>query len=133
MAEKKKILHVDDDSGFHYFVKRALESIEGWEVIFAGDGSEGLIVAKREKPDLILLDRLMPGMHGQEMHKMLAASSDLKNIPVIFFTSMVEKIQVGESGIARIDGCTFMSKDISVKQFVKCIKNFMAEQKDAHG
>jgi DNA-binding response OmpR family regulator len=80
----KKILAVDD----HTHIVRLIQVNLGKEntVITAADGEEGLEKARRERPDLILLDVVMPKMDGFVMLKELKADPDLKEIPVIMLT-----------------------------------------------
>ncbi|OQX87156.1 MAG: hypothetical protein B6D55_04195 [Candidatus Omnitrophica bacterium 4484_70.2] len=63
----RKILLVDDEENFCYFVKRNLELTGEFKVFTANNGEEGLEIARKERPDLILLDIFMPGMSGSEV------------------------------------------------------------------
>ncbi len=63
----KKILVIDDEEDFCYFVKQNLEAISNYKVITASKGKKGIQIARKEKPDLILLDIMMPGMDGFEV------------------------------------------------------------------
>ncbi len=87
--DKKKILIVDDEADLVLIIKMRLEQ-EGYEVITAGDGVEGLEKARSEKPDLVLLDVSMPKMTGEEVLEKLQAGEDTKSIPVIMITGMSE-------------------------------------------
>lgn len=96
-AKKVKVLIVDDDvflSGI-YFTK--LDN-EGFDVIIARDGEECLKVASKEKPDLILLDVLMPKLDGFEALKRLKEDASTKDIPVILLTNLGQKEDV-ERGV----------------------------------
>jgi DNA-binding response OmpR family regulator len=82
----KKILVVDDEP---HTVKMAESRLRanGYDVITAGNGAEGFQRAKEEKPDLILLDVIMPQMNGYETLGKLKEEKETKSIPVIMFTS----------------------------------------------
>lgn len=72
----KKILIVDDEPYVRTLLKRALEDLEdeGVELLVAGDGSEGLEIALHEKPDLILLDVMMPNLNGYQVCEQVKAA-----------------------------------------------------------
>jgi|Deesub1362A_J573_1020465.scaffolds.fasta_scaffold01078_15 CheY-like chemotaxis protein len=86
MKKKKKILIADDEPEIVDIVKKMLE--EHYEVITAYDGEECLKKAKKEKPDLILLDILMPKLDGWETLKKLKEDEELKDIPVSMLTAL---------------------------------------------
>ena len=86
----KKILIIDDEEDFCYFVKKNLEAISNYEIIVANKGKKGIQIARKEKPDLILLDIMMPGIDGFEVLKRLKANEKTHNIPVIMLTAKDE-------------------------------------------
>ena len=88
--EKKKILVVEDEQDMVYAVKLLLEG-SGYEVIAAGDGQEGLAKARREKPDLILLDLMLPKIDGYKVCRMLKFDAKYNKIPVIMFTARAQE------------------------------------------
>ena len=87
---KKRILLVDDEEDMVFAVKMQLEAF-GFEVLTASDGQEGLNKARRENPDLIILDVMLPKLYGYNVCRMLKFDSKYKHIPVILFTSRVQK------------------------------------------
>ena len=99
MADGKvKVLIVDDDAFLSGIYATKLE-LEGFEVVSARDGEEGLKVAMKEKPALILLDVLMPKLDGFEVLKRLKADAEVKDIPVIMLTNLGQKEDI-EKGLA---------------------------------
>lgn len=88
--EKKKVLIVEDDKFIAEVYVTKLNR-EGFDVILAGDGEDALAKIKRERPDMVLLDILMPKMDGMEMMEKLSQDDELKNIKVIFLTNANEK------------------------------------------
>ena len=82
---KKKIMVVDDEENLIILVKALLEDA-GYEVITANNGEECLDKLKRVKPDLILLDMMMPGMSGREVCEKIREKPKTKNIKVAFLT-----------------------------------------------
>ena len=83
----KRILIVDDEPDIVVIMKFTLEN-HGFEVMTAYDGEDGLSKAKSYKPDLIILDVLMPKMLGDEVAKQLKALPDCGSIPIIFLTNI---------------------------------------------
>jgi twitching motility two-component system response regulator PilH len=105
--EKYKVLVVDDNPTFLQLAEMSLS--DSFQVITACDGQEGMAKAKSEKPNLILMDVMMPNVSGIEMLRMLLADEETKNIPVIVFTAshfdpsteMVFKLESNVKGFLR--------------------------------
>lgn len=95
MAEQGKILLVDDDPIFVEATKTVLET--KYQVITAYNGDDGLVKAHQEKPDLILLDIIMPTKDGFHVCKQLKEDKELGKIPVIILTSFAQ--HKGETNI----------------------------------
>ena len=93
----KKILMIEDDPDIRRVAVMALKFKGGFEVVTAEDGLDGLEKAK-EKPDVILLDSMMPRLDGPETLKRLKADPALKAIPVIFLTAKSQKKEI-EAGL----------------------------------
>ncbi len=106
--EKKEniILVIDDDSMVHTQMKRSFEK-EGYRIVTASDGEEGLALARKLHPTLITLDILMPGMDGWTVLTELKADPELANIPV-FVISMVDDENKGYS----LGASEYLSKPI---------------------
>ena len=85
----KKILVIDDENFYRTFTRESLEGV-GYEVVEAEDGAEGIKKAKKELPDLILLDIVMPGMDGIEVCGELMKIENVRDIPVLMYTSQDE-------------------------------------------
>ena len=83
----KKILFIEDESALQKTFGEIL-SQEGYEMISALDGEIGLRLAKDKKPDLILLDLVLPKIHGFEVLKRLKTDKETKDIPVIVLTNL---------------------------------------------
>lgn len=83
----KKILIIDDEEDLTFFVKANLELAGDYEVLIATSGKKGIKAARRHKPDLILLDIMMPQIDGFKVLEKLKASSETMIIPVIMLTA----------------------------------------------
>jgi len=86
---KGTILIVEDVAGYRRVYQDALEA-NGYEVLDTDDGIWGLQLALDERPDLILLDLILPGMHGFDVLKEIRSNSDTASIPVIVFSALGE-------------------------------------------
>ncbi len=89
----KRVLVVDDDDGVREIIQLSLETVAGWDVLLASTGREGFAIAAAEKPDLILLDVMMPEEDGIEIYKQLQAEPSTQTIPTILLTA---KAQISE-------------------------------------
>jgi two-component system, OmpR family, alkaline phosphatase synthesis response regulator PhoP len=92
MAEEaiKKILVVDDEPDVISLLTLMLKS-QGYNVITAGDGQEGLEKARKENPDLILLDVMLPKMDGYKVARMLKFDENFSAIPIILLTAKIQE------------------------------------------
>ncbi|MBI4598508.1 MAG: response regulator [Candidatus Omnitrophica bacterium] len=86
MPEKFRILLVDDEPSIVKMVGKRLE-VEGFDVLVAVDGQEGLAKAQAERPHLIILDLMLPKMNGYEVCTMLKQDTRYQQIPIILFTA----------------------------------------------
>ena len=93
--ERKKILVVDDEPGFIEILRGRFET--RYELFDAQDGEAGIRAAIQEKPDLILLDIVMPKMSGYETLKKLKAHTDTRDIPVVMLTSVTETSAIDQA------------------------------------
>ena len=84
-----KTLVIDDEAPIRLLCRVNLEA-EGVEVLEAADGATGLEIAKREKPDAILLDVMMPGLDGWNVAERLLSAEETSAIPIIFLTARAD-------------------------------------------
>lgn len=92
MADAKKVLIVDDDLVLRQLYTDRLQT-EGYKILTASNGEEGLEAVKNEKPDVIILDIMMPKMNGIDVLKNLRSQSETKDIPVIVLTALLQQIK----------------------------------------
>ncbi len=92
MAKGYSVLIVDDDGAIRDIYGNALKQ-SGFTVYEGKDGAEGLDLAKRYNPSLILMDLMMPNMDGHEALKQLKADPALKNIPVAIFSALITDLE----------------------------------------
>jgi two-component system, OmpR family, alkaline phosphatase synthesis response regulator PhoP len=117
--ENTKILVVDDESDIQEILRYNLEK-EGFVVFTASNGEEGIVVAEREKPDLIILDIMMPKMDGVEVCRQLRNKPEFSKTIIAFLTARDEDY----SQIAALDvvGDDYINKPIRPRVFVSRIK-----------
>jgi CheY-like chemotaxis protein len=118
----KKILLVDDDTAVVETVKFLLQT-EGYEVVTAMNGEEGLLKANSEEPDLILLDILMPKVNGYQMALSLERNEQLKQIPVILLTATA---QIAGSIKIQTHAKYKISKPFSSEELLSAVKKTLA-------
>lgn len=92
----RRIMIVDNEPDIVYLVKKMLEK-KGYEVTQASNGRECLQKINKEKPDLVLMDVIMPGIDGWEVARKLKRNNKTKNIPVAMFTIMNDEEHVKKS------------------------------------
>ena len=127
MANKAKILLIDDDTDFVEATKIVLES-GNYEVIVADEGEAGLRKAKEEKPDLILLDIIMPVKDGFTAAEEFKKDPELSKIPLLMLTSFSEK--GGETSIPASRGLMleaedYIDKPVSPEELLKRVERYL--------
>jgi len=85
-----KVLLIDDDQDFVHIFEAALTN-DGFQTVSSGTGEDGLVKAKTERPDLILLDQVLPDLSGNDVLKTLKADDQTKAIPVIFLSNFSQE------------------------------------------
>lgn len=119
MPDQKTILVVDDEQDLLDLIEYNLKK-EGFDVLQAADGIEGIEIARTRRPDLVLLDIMMPKMDGLEVVDRMRSDKDLKQIPIIFLTARGdEKTEV--KGLDK-GGDDYITKPISTTKLISRIK-----------
>lgn len=106
MKTSKRILVIDDNPGMLKVLDKWLK-VAGYEVLEAWDGKMGLEIARREKPDLVLLDILMPNMDGQEFARALQKDKTIQNIPIVFITVCIDLEKDKGHETIEVDGVSY--------------------------
>ena len=110
-----RILVADDDPLSIKLLNFRLKSL-GHDVIFATDGREALEIAAKEKPDLVLLDIMMPVMNGFQVLRKLKSQEETKNIPVIMLTSKAQEKDI-VSGL-EVGAVDYVTKPFSFAELI---------------
>ena len=121
--EKPRILIVDDNRDFTYSAKLALERTGHYSVWEENKPARARQTAQRVKPDLILLDIVMPETDGGEVAARIESDPTLHRTPVVFLTALVTKAET-RSGL-QIQGHPFLAKPISIPELVAGIERYL--------
>ncbi|MEW6104337.1 MAG: response regulator [bacterium] len=124
---QKKVLIVEDDADISEIIKAILE-MEGYEVTTAYDGMSALDVSYQKKPDLILLDIMMPGMDGWDVLKRLKACRKTLHIPVAMVTARIsaeEKTKAFREGAEE-----FITKPLHIDDFLRRINRLFHKEEE---
>ena len=114
-----KILIIDDEENLQKLVRANL-SARHYQVVLAADGEKGLKTAQKERPDLIFLDLMMPGMSGWDVLARLKADNDLKKIPVIIMTASIQKAQ--EERATGMGAVSYLIKPFGIEELMRHVK-----------
>lgn len=121
-----KILFIEDEPNLQKTLNQALRQ-EGYEIKAAFDGQEGLALAKTQKPDLILLDLILPKMDGFAVLQELKKDPILKDIPVIVLTNLESSVDVER--VLELGATTYLVKaNYSLEEVVAKIKQALSSK-----
>jgi DNA-binding response OmpR family regulator len=126
-----KILLVDDDQDFVAATKMVLESSSAYEVITASDAVFGLPIAKAERPDLIILDVIMPFEDGFTAAKQFKAEPELAEIPIIILTSFSKRIGETDVSVAQgmeLDAEDYIEKPVGPRELLRRVDKLLKER-----
>ena len=121
---EKMILIVEDEPKNLKLIRDLLQA-SGYLTLEATNGAEGVELARAHKPDLILMDILMPTMDGFEATKILKADAETRNIPIIALTSYAMKEDDEKMREAGCDG--YITKPIDTREFLKKVSEFLSK------
>lgn len=123
---KKRILLIDDEVSFTRLLKLNLEQTGNYEVRVENWAEDALAAAKEFRPDLILLDVLMPRIFGGDVALQIKSDADVKSTPIVFLTAAVRKERVTEhDGV--ISGYPFLAKPVSIEEVIDCIEKHLVK------
>jgi DNA-binding response OmpR family regulator len=117
-----KVLVVDDQAAIRLLCRVNLEA-EGMEVIEADDGESGLAAARAERPDVILLDVMMPGMDGWQVAELLVEGEETNQIPLVFLTARAE-LRDRARGL-ELGGVDYITKPFNPVELASVVENML--------
>ncbi|MFP3980440.1 MAG: PleD family two-component system response regulator [Desulfobacterales bacterium] len=122
---KKKVLVIDDEEDFCFFVRENLTNSGRYDVVIATNGLRGLELAESEAPDIILLDMVMPDMGGEEILEKLRENRRTAEIPVVFLTALATRQDTGSAIFKKIGDSYFIAKPVRTRELIQAIDGFL--------
>ena len=119
--EKKRILVVDDEAGFTRLLKLALRT---YEIREENDPTRALQAALEFRPDLVLLDVIMPEVDGVALASRIRSDTSLAHVPIVFVTASVSPVQAQAE--RQIRGFPFLPKPVGLDEILSCIEEQLA-------
>jgi CheY-like chemotaxis protein len=122
--QKKRILVIDDEASVTRSIKLNLENVGDYEVRTENQALQALKAAREFKPDLILLDVMMPEMDGGAVAARLREVPAFKDIPIIFLTAIVSKEET-KGHEAVIGGMIFLAKPMDLSELIQSVEKHL--------
>jgi CheY-like chemotaxis protein len=123
IQSRKIILLIDDDVDYLFLLKETLES-NYFKCLVASSPQEGIELAKTAKPNLILLDLMLPVMSGYGVIRMLKQVAELRNIPIVALTALADEEIAMET--IRLGAVGFLNKSCDTKELVNMVSEYAA-------
>jgi len=130
MKEIRRILIVDNDADTTHLVKVLLERTGHYQVLEENDATKAHQSARNFRPDLILLDIVMPETDGGEVAAWIEADPELHDTPIIFLTALVTRAEA-KSGL-NIQGHPFLAKPVSIPELINAIEKHLPVRAASH-
>ena len=125
MTRNIKVLIIDDEVDFCYFVQKNLMRDGMFDVIIATNGQDGIKLAKNEEPDIILLDLFMPDMPGEDVADALKENTATAGIPILFVTALATNDDIVDSKENKIGNNYILPKPIRTKKLIETITKIL--------
>ena len=122
---RKKVLIIDDNTN-NLLLEKDLLEVAGFEVFEAENAAVGIAIARKEKPDIIIMDVRLPDMRGSVAARILRQDKETRDIPIVFVTASV--MAEGKEEIKNIANSGFISKPINTRTFAKEISKFIKDR-----
>ena len=119
---RKKVLIVDDNEKNLMLAKDLLE-VAGFEVLEADDAASGIAIARKEKPDIIIMDVRLPDMRGFDAAKLIRQDENTRDIPIVFVTASV--MADDKTALNDITNSGFIGKPINTRTFARELRQYI--------
>ena len=129
MNNKDTVLVVEDNEMNMKLIRTVLQLKGNYEVLEAENADDGIEIARKYHPDIILMDIMLPGMDGHDATHLIKTDPELKDIPVVALTAQA---QTGDEENALKAGCAgYITKPIDVRRFINTMEQYVAETQTA--
>jgi two-component system, OmpR family, alkaline phosphatase synthesis response regulator PhoP len=118
---KQRVLIIDDEENFCKLVKKNIEQTGEFEVYIAINGDDGMTLVREIKPDLILLDIVMPGLDGADVVSLIRNDQSIKDTPIVFLTALAREEESSPQE-AIIRGYSLLAKTVTVGELIACVR-----------
>lgn len=122
MLRKARILVIDDEEDICHFTKTVLERTGKFQVAVSTDSAKGIILAKADPPDLVVLDINMPDIDGGAVAQTLHDYKSTREIPIIFLTALLKKEETDDNS-GKIGAHTYIAKPATAKELIDKIES----------
>ena len=126
-GKRPKILVVDDEPDIRQIIKLRLE-LRKYEVLTAQDGPTAIAAAQASKPDLILMDVIMPGQNGYSVCRQLKDLESTKQIPVVFLTAKGRQDDIMQGTL--VGAAAYLTKPFDTEQLLQTVEQALADARD---
>jgi CheY-like chemotaxis protein len=121
---KKRIMVVDDETSFTTLLKLNLEKTGRFEVRVENQSRRALDVARAFRPDVLLLDVVMPVLDGGDVAALVKSDPELRNVPIVFITAVVSRNDANDCRLER-GGHVFLNKPVNLRNLLECIDSVL--------
>ena len=125
MTKNAKVLVIDDEADFCFFVTKNLAQEGMFDVLVATSGKEGIELAKYERPDIILLDLVMPDMPGEDVAAELQKHAATADIPILYITALATNDDVVDTRESKIGNNYMLPKPVRTKKLIETIRKIL--------
>jgi DNA-binding response OmpR family regulator len=125
MPEKKRILVVEDEEDYRCALKTRLEA-NGYEVLESADGLSGLEAARNEKPDLVILDLMLPRMDGYKVARFLKFDDKHRKMPILMLTARAQQTD-RETGLA-VGADAYLTKPTKEGELLAVVRTLLGQK-----
>src|SRR4030095_3312553 len=115
----RRVMIIDDESGFTRLLKLTLEKAGGFEVLEENNGPRAWLTAREFAPDIIFLDVVMPEIDGGDVAQQIRSDPMLAHVPIVFLTAIVSEKEGGHE----IGGFPFLAKPVTLEAVIRTIEH----------
>jgi CheY-like chemotaxis protein len=123
-AGMSRVLVIDDDPDLGRIVRRVLE-LEGYDVVLSDDGLRGLAAAQRQRPDVIVLDLMMPVMDGYQVLSELQADPRTRDVPVVVLSAVA--LEETKERVEAAGAAAFLTKPFEPRNLFRALSSLIGE------